>query len=128
MRLALDFDGTLADGDPPVLTPGAAEAVTAMHKASQHLILFSTRLTPDGAAPFLEDEANRFWQYGEVPARTRYQWFLVEEMRAVLKAAGIWEMFDEVWTSPGKPMVDKIIDDLTEEPNWPLLRAQYGAT
>lgn len=126
MKLAIDFDETLATGNPPVLRPGASDALRAMKKAGQHLILYSARLTPDGAAPFLDDEAARFWQYGEVPARTRYQWELVDQMRGLLKAEGLWELFDEAWTSPGKPLADAFIDDLTVEPNWALLRAQYG--
>ena len=127
MRVALDFDATLAHGDPPVLVRGAAECVRALKKAGHHLTLFSARSTPDGAAPFLDDEANRFWEYGEVPKRTRFQWDLFAQMRGVLKAAGLWALFDDVWTSPGKPLVDKIVDDLAEPAHWALLRAQLGA-
>lgn len=127
MRFALDFDGSLALGHPPVMAPKAVEALVAFKKAGHHLTLFSCRLTPDGAAPFLEDEANRFWQYGEVPERTLFQWNLVEEMRAVLRTAGVLELFDDLWTSPGKPLADLIIDNIAVEPNWALLRAQYGA-
>ena len=74
----------------------------------------------------LEDEAGRFWQYGEVPSRTRFQWQLFEEMRTFLKAVGVWEMFDEIWTSPGKPLVDAFIEDLSLPPDWAILKRQFG--
>jgi hypothetical protein len=122
----VDYDGTVAGGDPSVVFAAAAAALAAIKRAGHHLTLFSCRLTPDGAAPFLEDEANRFWQYGEVPGRTRYQWQLVEEMRAALREAGVFDLFDDLWTGPGKPMADVIIDDKAVQPNWALLRAQYG--
>ena len=126
LRLCIDFDRTLADGPTLHLRPGAAEAIRAFKVAGHHLTLHSARSTPDGAAPVLEDEASRFWQYGEVPARTRYQWQLFEEMREFLKAVGLWGAFDEIWTSPGKPLCDQFIDDLAIPPDWALLGKQFG--
>ena len=126
IRLGIDFDGTLVDGHPMRLRPGAAEAMRAFKVSGHHLTLHSARSTPDGAAPVLEDEAGRFWQYGEVPSRTRFQWQLFEEMREFLKAVGLWEMFDEIWTSPGKPLVDAFIEDLSLPPDWAILKRQFG--
>ena len=126
LRICVDFDRTLADGPTLHLRPGAAEAIRVFKAAGHHLTLHSARSTPDGAAPVLEDEASRFWQYGEVPARTRYQWQLFEEMREFLKAVGLWDAFDDVWTSPGKPLCDQFIDDLAIPPDWALLGKQFG--
>ena len=128
LRLAIDCDKTLCDGPPLCLRAGAAEALVAFKTAGHHLTLHSARSTPDGAAPVLEDEAGRFWQYGEVPARTRFQWGLFEEMRAFLKSVGIWELFDDVWTSPGKPLVDIFVEDLSVLPDWAVLKRQFGGT
>jgi hypothetical protein len=126
MRLGIDFDKTLADGPPLRLRAGAADALRAFKAAGHHLTLHSARSTPDGAAPVLEDEAGRFWQFGEVPSRTRFQWDLFGEMRAFLKTAGVWELFDEIWASPGKPLADVFIDDLSVQPDWALLRKQFA--
>lgn len=126
LRLAIDFDRTLADGPTLHLRPGAAEAIRAFKAAGHHLTLHSARSTPDGAAPVLEDEASRFWQYGEVPARTKFQWDLLDEMRGFLKTVGLWDAFDDVWTSPGKPLVDAFIDDLAIPPDWAVLQKQFA--
>ena len=126
LRIAIDFDRTLADGPTLHLRPGAAEAIRAFKAVGHHLTLHSARSTPDGAAPVLEDEAARFWQYGEIPARTKFQWDLFDEMRAFLKAVGLWELFDDVWTSPGKPLCDQFIDDLVLPPDWALLKKQFA--
>jgi hypothetical protein len=126
LKLGIDFDKTLADGPTLHLRPGAAEAIRAFKAAGHHLTLHSARSTPDGAAPVLEDEASRFWQYGEIPARTRYQWDLLDEMRTFLKAVGLWELFDDVWASPGKPLVDYFVEDLALLPDWVTLRKQFA--
>ena len=126
LRICIDFDRTLADGPTLHLRPGAAEAILAFKAVGHHLTLHSARSTPDGAAPVLEDEAARFWQYGEIPARTKFQWDLFDEMRAFLKAVGLWELFDDVWTSPGKPLCDQFIDDLVLPPDWALLKKQFA--
>ena len=126
MRLGFDFDGTLVEGTPMRLCAGAAETLRALKAAGHHLTLNSCRCTPDGSGPVLEDEATRFWQDGEVPARTRYQWDLFGEMRAFLKAAGLWQLFDDVWVSPGKPQCDAFFDDRVQEPNFALIKRQYA--
>jgi hypothetical protein len=125
-RLGIDFDKTLAEGPPLRLRAGAADALRSFKEAGHHLTLHSARSTPDGAAPVLEDEAGRFWQYGEIPARTRFQWELFEEMREFLKSVGVWELFDDIWTSPGKPLVDHFIEDLSLLPDWVILKRQFG--
>lgn len=127
LRLAIDCDKTLCDGPPLRLRSGAVDALRAFKAAGHHLTLHSARSTPDGAAPVLEDEAGRFWQYGEIPARTLFQWNLFDEMRTFLKANGIWEMFDEIWSSPGKPLADVFIDDLSVPPDWGILKRQFGS-
>jgi len=126
LRLAIDFDRTLADGPSLHLRSGAAEAIRAFKAAGHHLTLHSARSTPDGAAPVLEDEATRFWQYGEVPGRTKFQWDLFDEMRTFLKAVALWDVFDDVWTSPGKPLVDYFIDDIALAPDWAALTKQFA--
>ena len=127
MRLGFDFDLTLVEGTPMRLRAGAADTLRALKVAGHHLTLHSARSTPDGAAPVLEDEATRFWQQGEVPARTRYQWKLFDEMRAFLKASGLWRLFDDVWTSPGKPLCDRFFDDRVEPADFARIRRQYAA-
>lgn len=128
IRLAIDFDGTMVEKhvSPMRLRAGAVEALRAFKAAGHHLTLFSARSTPDGAAPSLDDEAVRFWQFGEVPERTRFQWDLFDEMRSFLRQTGIWDLFDDVWQSPGKPLADYFVDDLFVDPNWGILRTQLG--
>jgi FMN phosphatase YigB (HAD superfamily) len=127
VRLGFDFDGTLIEGTPMRLRAGADDCLRALKAAGHHLTLHSCRCTPDGTGPMLEDEATRYWQDGEVPARTRYQWDLFSEMRDFLKAVGLWQLFDEIWTAPGKPLCDKFFDDRVEEPNFALIRRQYAS-
>jgi hypothetical protein len=124
--LAIDFDGTLAEGTPLRLRAGAAQAVAALKNAEHHLVLHSARCTPDGGSPYIEDEARRFWELGEVPARTKTQWDLYDEMILFLQANNLLAFFDEVWTGPGKPLADHFIDDLYEEPDWATIIRQYG--
>ena len=126
LRLAIDYDGTLCDRATGAVRAGAPEALRAMKLAGHHLTLFSCRGTPDGNGPVLVDEAARFWQYGDVPARAQVQWGFLEQMRDNLRAAGLWEMFDDVWQSPGKPICDRYIDDRSETPDWLRIRRQYG--
>lgn len=126
LRLAIDFDRTLVDGQPIRLRQGAEAALRTFKRAGHSLILHSARATPDGAAPVIADEAARFWQYGEVPSRTRYQWDLLDEMRTFLRATGLLDLFDEIWTSPGKPLVDRFIDDLAVPPDWATMRASLA--
>jgi hypothetical protein len=126
LRLAIDFDGTLARGKPLSLRLGADRGLAALKKAGHHLILHSCRCNPVDPTPQLEEEAARWYQAGEVPLRVVDQWQRFAEMRDFLRAAGLWELFDEVWQYPGKPEADAYIDDKNEEPNWPKLAAEFG--
>jgi phosphoglycolate phosphatase-like HAD superfamily hydrolase len=126
LRLAFDFDGTLAQGKHLSLRPGAAEALAALKKAGHHLVLHSCRCTPFDPSPQLEEEAARWYQTGEVSPRVTDQWERFAEMRDFLRAAGLWGLFDEVWQHPGKPEADRMFDDLCEEPDWPRVELEFG--
>lgn len=125
-RIAVDYDGSMADARTGQLFEGVGECLQAMKRAGVHLTLLSARATMDGNSPALPDEAARFWQFGEVPARAKVQWNLFDQMRANLRALGLWDLFDDVWQSPGKPLCDRFIEDRAEAPDWTRLRLQYG--
>jgi hypothetical protein len=126
LRLAIDFDRTLAQGRTLSLRQGAAEALAALKKAGHHLVLHSCRCNPIDPAPQLEEEAARWYQAGEVSPRITDQWDRFVEMRDFLRANGLWDVFDEIWQHPGKPEADAMIGDKNEEPNWPKLAAEFG--
>lgn len=125
IRIAVDFDGTVAEGRPLRLRHGAREALQAIRRAGNRLILYSARSTPPSeiADPA---EVERFYLRGEVPVRATDQWALFEEMRTFLTAEGLWSAFDEVWQAPGKPHAELFIDDLAEQPDWPALTRELG--
>lgn len=127
LSIGIDFDGTMTrgNGSSPIL-PEVAPVLAALKLAGHHLVLHSARCTPADPAPPLEDEAARFYATGEVPPRVTDQWARFDDMRAALKLAGLWELFDEIWQAPGKPHCDIFVDDRLEEPNWPLIGREFG--
>lgn len=123
ITLALEYDGALAvDGQ---LVPEVGEALRALKAAGVRLVLWSCRCNPCDDAPPLVDEENRFWAYGEVPARARAHWVWFADMRAALKAGGLWPLFDLVWQAPGKPDADLYLAPGGERVNWPAIVATF---
>ena len=125
-RIAVDYDNSMVDAHTGRPFEGVRECLEDMRRAGVHLTLHSARATMDGNGPVLPDEAARFWQFGEVPVRAKVQWDLFDQMRANLRALGMWNLFDDVWQSPGKPLCDRFIEDRAELPDWTRLRLQYG--
>jgi len=128
LSVAVDFDGSLATGEPPQYRPGALEALAALKAAGHRLILHSCRCNPLDPGPTIEDEAARFYRSGEVPPRVIDQWRRFEGMRAFLQATGAWALFDSIWQAPGKPLADVYVDDRGEPPDWARIAAELGAT
>jgi len=126
LRIGIDFDGTIAEGKPLRLFPYVKAALARMKSAGNHLVLFSGRCATMDPAPALEDEVGRFYSDGDVPPRVVDQWDRFDEMRTFLKVNGLWGMFDEVWQAPGKPALDVIIDNASEQPDWLSLCHQFG--
>jgi hypothetical protein len=125
--LALDFDNTIVEADEPLrFKLGALAAIAAFKRAGHKLILFSARCTPP-SGPLIDDEVSLFYESGVVQPHVLDQWARFEEMRAFLQARGVWGVFDDVWQEPGKPHVDRFIDDLFEAPNWGSLALELGA-
>lgn len=127
LSLAIDFDSTLVDPGPPIrLRPGAAQGLTAFKRAGHRLILHSCRCNPMDPSPSPAAEISHFYETGEVSLRISEQWARFEEMKAFLLAEGLWDLFDEVWQAPGKPLCDRFIDDKLEPPEWAQLAMEYG--
>jgi hypothetical protein len=127
LRIAVDFDGTIVAAQAPLaFLPGAADGLRALKLAGHYLILHSARCTPMDAAPAIEEEAGRFYETGEVPARAEDSWARFSEMREFLRGAGTWDLFDDVWQAPGKPMADLFVDDRAESPDWRVLAETLG--
>lgn len=125
--LALDFDNSLVQPVAPLRwKAGAKEAIGAFKTAGQRLILFSCRNNPMDESPDEDLEAAEFYRTGAVPGHLGAQWRRFAEMRAFLKAEGVWDFFDEVWQSPGKPTADVFVDDKMEAPNWMALMREFG--
>ena len=126
LTIAIDLDGTVADGHPLQFRPGAREALMALATAGHRLILHSCRCNPMDPGPSLEDEAARYWRTGEPPPRVVEQWWRFYEMRAFLQETRLWSLFADVWQAPGKPLADVFVDDKLEPPNWARLAAELA--
>lgn len=127
LRMAIDFDGTLVEPDPPLrYRPGAVEALRSLKSAGHSLTLYSARATPLDKQPSDVDDIALFYGTGVLPASVLDQWERFDEMRTFLQRTGMWAAFDVVWQSPGKPHVDVFIDDRFEEPDWLAVRRDYG--
>jgi hypothetical protein len=110
----------------PAILPEARETLRVFKAAGHHLILHSARCTPMDPSPPLAEEVSRFYATGEVSPRVTDQWARFEGMREALRAAGLWDLFDEVWQAPGKPHADIFVDDRFEKPDWLALRSELG--
>ena len=125
-RLAVDFDATLVErGEPLRWRAGAKEALFALAQAGNRLIIHSARATPPEPGEQEEAERANFYARGEVSALWLDHWERLREMREFLRAEGVLG-FVEVWQSPGKPHVDRFLDDLAEKPDWRRIRAEFG--
>lgn len=128
LRIGVDFDGTIAEGKPMQLLPYVRRSLLLIKRAGHHLILFSGRCSTMDPSPALDDEVSRFYAEGEVPPRVRDQWDRFDSMRDFLRANGLWGIFDEIWQAPGKPSLDVIIDNASEQPKWIYLAQCYGCS
>lgn len=106
--------------------PWAKEAIKALFASGHSLILYSTRCTPSIPTLDSQKEAANFYRWGLPPISASGPWDSFAEMRSFLKTEGVWELFGEVWTHPGKPMADLFIDDKAEKPNWANLINELG--
>lgn len=120
--IAIDFDGTIVEpNDPLRLRPEAAEGLRVLKAAGNTLILWSARATPVPAGVHDPNEELDFYQKGQVPERQLATWARFNEMRAFLQAHSLWDLFDEVWQSPGKPHADFFLEDRVFDarpPDW----------
>jgi hypothetical protein len=126
--LALDFDGTIVDGDRdrPAWLPGARAFVLAAVAAGIRVVVHTCRATSTSAlgraAP---GDAEEFYRSGRVasPVVESWQWrdalldFLERE-----KIAGDVE----IWDQPGKPMATLYVDDRAARPDFASLAAELG--
>lgn len=103
MRIAIDFDGTIAAGTPAVLRPEAVRALRSMLENGHTLILHSVRLVPPHAAGYLDDR-----EPDEGDDAAFFERF--EEMRRLLFEARLWDFF-VLWDRPGKPDADVFLDN-----------------
>jgi len=123
MIIAVDFDDTIAQGEPLSLRKGADTTLKALAK-HHTLILHSVRLSnPMGLALVELGDSDRadFSDY--------YKEF--DEMREFLTTHGLWMrkengVFDHIWIYPGKPAADIYIDDKAQKPRWDKLLETYG--
>jgi|HubBroStandDraft_2_1064218.scaffolds.fasta_scaffold124109_1 hypothetical protein len=129
--LGVDFDGTLVEEGvhPPRWRAGARNGLLALKAAGHQLVLHTGRLTPRHEVepgPGSRMEADEFWRVGLVPRDQQEHWDRYAEMRDFLMAEGCWGLFDVVWQTAGKPPCDSFIDDRLVDPDWAVVRAQFG--
>lgn len=125
LSIAVDFDKTIYHEEGG-LNPDAVKVVKILKAKGYHLILHSCRCNPMDPSPPQPDEVEQLYKSGLVPERVQTQWDRFNEMRAILKEAAIWDLFDEVWQSPGKPLADLYIDDRSAGPNWGKIYNEFG--
>lgn len=126
LAVAIDFDGTIFPKGATELNPDAVKVIKILKNKGYHLILHSCRCNPVDFAPSQPDEIEQVYRSGFVPERVETQWERFNEMREMLKAAKIWDLFNEVWQSPGKPVADLYIDDRSTGPNWASIYREFG--
>lgn len=127
LSVALDFDGSLVEGDPggPLRwRRSAREFIVAAAGAGIRLYLHSCRCVPVGVRE-LPGDADEFWRTGRVPADAETSWALREQMEAFLRAEGVRHLV-EPWDAPGKPLADFYPDDKGERPDWVVLAGELG--
>ncbi len=122
--VALDFDGSLVEAEPPLrFRPGAREFIVAAAGDGVRMWLHSCRCAPFRDAVL--GDAEEFYRTGAVPEATLIDWQLFEEMRLFLRMDGVWDLL-EVWASPGKPMADLFVDDKLHPPDWLAVASSLG--
>lgn len=126
ISIAVDFDLTLAEGDPLRWRANARDGLQALYRAGHRLILHSRRCTPLEESEDPDKEAMEFYRWGTTPPSALQQWAYFDEMRSFLKREGAWGLFHEVWQRPGKPGADLFIDDRLESPDWARLARELG--
>lgn len=127
LRLAVDFDLCMVEATTPLKwRPWAKETLKALFASGHSLILLSHRCTPSIPTLDSQKEAASFYRWGLSPISASGPWVAFAEMRTFLKAEEAWELFEEVWTHPGKPTADLFIDGKAEKPNWANLINELG--
>lgn len=127
ISLALDFDGSLVEGDQPLRwRRGAKEFIRGAAAAGIKLVLFSCRCAPAcGLADTGPWDADDFWRTGRVSEVFETSWRLRMEMRAFLEVEGVWTLMTP-WELPGKPLADIYADDKADLPDWLRLAGELG--
>jgi hypothetical protein len=131
LTIAIDCDGTLVEagaGPQDKLTwrPGAKDAIKALAKAGHRLVLFSCRSNPIHDGMGRQRDAEDFYRWGTVPQAVQDSWHYFGTMRKFLQDEGVWDLFAEVWQSPGKPLAEVYIDDRFETPDWSRIRMELA--
>lgn len=124
MTYAIDFDGCIAQNE--VLDPRAAKCLQMLKAAGHRLILWSCRCNPLDDSPNELVEVSAFYATGTLPGRVEEQWERYTTMRQLLKAWGLWDLFDVVWQAPGKPVADVYVDDKASAPDWGRIYSLSG--
>jgi len=121
---AVDFDGTLVEKDAAPLRwrPGAREFLLGAVAAGVPVVIHTCRATPCPGEPGAGDA---YAETGAVDPDALEQWALLDEMRAFLRAEGVWGLVP-VWEGPGKPRADRFVDDRAEFPSFVALAAELG--
>lgn len=122
---AVDYDGTLVENDPPKFRQGAVRTLVALKAAGHRLILHSCRCIPIDPGPTIEEDVANFYVRGTTASRVEDQWQRFVEMRSFLQGAKLWDLFDEIWQAPGKPLADFFVDDKMEPPEWDGIASQF---
>lgn len=131
LTIAVDFDSSIVElstSGALQFRKGAREALVAFKAQGHRLVLHSCRCNPLDDGPALENETVEFYASGKPSPRCIEQWTRFSEMCAFLQAAEVWDLFDDVWQAPGKPLADVFIDDKAERPEWARLIQEFGAT
>lgn len=127
MTLSIDFDGTVVEASEPLrFRVGALTALRLLKAAGHHLILHSCRCSILDPGPTVDAEVAAFYSEGRVASRITDQWRRLSDMRSFLASADAWDLFDEHWFSPGKPIADLYIDDRSEKPDWAAIAREFG--
>lgn len=145
MKIAVDFDNTLVERDPPLrLKPGVLRALLALRTAGHELLLYSARsnramrFNPD-LDPLCPETERRWREALPDPERLRVQEVhqkLHADMVAFVNAVlpGVFNAIDD--GAQGKPLADLFIDDKALNPlraggptssGWDWIARTYGA-
>lgn len=129
LTAAIDFDGTIVaehDGPPFSIRPHAVDGLRVLKRAGYRLVLHSCRCNVINHGPQVDNAISTFYETGEADSRAVGQWPWFVEMRRFLQETGLWEFFDEIWQSPGKPIAAIYIDDRSVSADWAAIIRNYG--